>query len=326
MDIVSVLRDADAFVWSPGSTPLASVQTVPIAIAVYLFTVFALQLVMKTCSVRPFQLQWFSGLHNMILCVWSAIMMVGTLFEMYNLYVADENGIRSSGYSSRMERLFCRSFSEPPRQTARLQYWAYVYYLSKFYELIDTVIMVLKKKKLIFLHVYHHAIVIAMVYSWLDAHMVFHAYGLLFNVGIHVVMYYYYARCSLGRRVIRRSEIAWVSETHIALLHDGSSSASPRPRTFANSSGRTDLLEYELQMFQPFWKRYLTSMQLVQFATSFFLTFIYAYYYQLRNGDCTGLLALIFTLSCNASFLYLFTDFFKKTYTTSKKLPSVKKE
>ena len=43
-----------------------------------------------------------------------------------------------------------------------MQYCLYIFYTSKFYELLDTVLMVLKKKPLGFLHVYHHTIVLAM--------------------------------------------------------------------------------------------------------------------------------------------------------------------
>lgn len=76
--------------------------------------------------------------------------------------------------------------------------------LSKIPEMIDTVFLVLQKKKIIFLHWYHHVTV--MLFCW-------HAYchpiasGLIFagmNYGVHSIMYFYYLICSFGyRRYVR---------------------------------------------------------------------------------------------------------------------------
>lgn len=49
----------------------------------------------------------------------------------------------------------------------------------QFYELLDTVILVLKKRDVIFLHWYHHSIVIAMVWSWMEYRIPFCRYVLL---------------------------------------------------------------------------------------------------------------------------------------------------
>ncbi len=68
----------------------------------------------------------------------------------------------------------------------RLYWWSYVYYVSKaralgasqprpashsrpvawqYYELLDTVLRVLKQQQLTFLHVFHHAVVLVMAYA-----------------------------------------------------------------------------------------------------------------------------------------------------------------
>ena len=82
----------------------------------------------------------------------------------------------------------------------RLYWWSYVYYVSKYYELLDTVLRVLKAQPLTFLHVFHHALVLLMAYCWLELVQSLQVIGLLANTGIHVVMYSYFLLSSLGVR------------------------------------------------------------------------------------------------------------------------------
>lgn len=60
--------------------------------------------------------------------------------------------------------------------------------LSQFYELLDTVLRVLKAQPLSFLHLFHHAVVLLMSYGWLQFAQSLQVIGLLTNTGIHVVM------------------------------------------------------------------------------------------------------------------------------------------
>ena len=103
----------------------------------------------------------------------------------------------------------------------------YVYYLSKIPELFDTAILALKKvpihvahtrlpylymkKPIIFLHWYHHSIVILMVWSWIQDVSTFAAYGMLANCFIHIWMYAYYGMSSLGMNV-------WFKVSSVVLL------------------------------------------------------------------------------------------------------------
>lgn len=85
-------------------------------------------------------------------------------------------------------------------------YWTLLFNFSKFPELIDTMFIILRKQRLIFLHWYHHATV--LIYSWYSYSESTGA-GLWFmtlNYGVHTAMYSYYAFRSAKVRVPR-----WVS-------------------------------------------------------------------------------------------------------------------
>lgn len=50
----------------------------------------------------------------------------------------------------------------------QLFFWSYMYYLSKYYEFIDTLLLLLRKKATSALHVFHHALVLLMAWLWVD--------------------------------------------------------------------------------------------------------------------------------------------------------------
>ncbi|EMS45747.1 Elongation of fatty acids protein 2 [Triticum urartu] len=68
------------------------------------------------------------------------------------------------------------------------------------YELGDTLLILLARRPLTLLHVYHHALVIAMCYLWLATRQSLMPVALVTNAAVHVVMYAYYLCCTLGLR------------------------------------------------------------------------------------------------------------------------------
>lgn len=54
-------------------------------------------------------------------------------------------------------------------------------------------------KPLTVLHIFHHSVVVVMAWLWLDQAQSLQQLALLTNTGVHVIMYYYYYRCALGK-------------------------------------------------------------------------------------------------------------------------------
>ncbi|KAE8703170.1 Detected protein of confused Function [Hibiscus syriacus] len=83
-----------------------------------------------------------------------------------------------------------------------LFFWAYIFYLSKIVEFMDTLLIILSgsMKRLSFLHVYHHSMVVIMCYICLDSVQSSFSVVLVTNCVVHVVMYTYYLMCTLGMR------------------------------------------------------------------------------------------------------------------------------
>ncbi|XP_028852401.1 elongation of very long chain fatty acids protein 7a [Denticeps clupeoides] len=91
-------------------------------------------------------------------------------------------------------------------QGVRMLEVCWLYYFSKFIEMLDTIFFVLRKKnsQVTFLHVFHHAI---MPFTWWFG-VKFSAGGLgtfhaLLNCIVHVIMYTYYGLSALGPRYHR---------------------------------------------------------------------------------------------------------------------------
>lgn len=80
-------------------------------------------------------------------------------------------------------------------------FWAFMFTVSKVYELGDTVFIVLRKQPLIFLHWYHHITVLIYVwYSYTD-HTAPGRWFMVMNYTVHSFMYSYYALRALQFRM-----------------------------------------------------------------------------------------------------------------------------
>ncbi|NWR49812.1 ELOV6 protein, partial [Regulus satrapa] len=154
---------------------------------IYIILIFGIQHFMK--ERRPFNLRVPLVLWSFSLAVFSFIAASRVWKQMAFLLLT--KGFKQSVCS--------QSFYVHP--VSKL--WMYLFALSKLAELGDTLFIVLRKKKLIFLHWYHH--IFAMILSWYGYKIMSSglAWNAALNLSIHFVVYSYYTVTAMGFRVPR---------------------------------------------------------------------------------------------------------------------------
>ncbi|KAE8636252.1 hypothetical protein XENTR_v10002905 [Xenopus tropicalis] len=177
------IKDADPRVedWPLMSTPIP--QTIIIGAYIYFVTSLGPRIMENR---KPFALKEIMACYNLFM----------VLFSLYMCYEFLMSGW-AAGYSYRCDIV---DYSQSP-QALRMAWTCWLFYFSKFIELLDTVFFVLRKKnsQITFLHVYHHSI---MPWTWWFG-VKFAAGGLgtfhaLVNCVVHVIMYSYYGLSALG--------------------------------------------------------------------------------------------------------------------------------
>jgi len=270
--------------------------------------------------------------HNFALAAASAVLLAGLVTAGARLVAA-----------GRGADLFCtppaRAGGVGDGRLATLRYWLYLFYLSKFWELGDTFVLLARRKPLTLLHVWHHMSVMGETWAWLQFGMTLGAVGMAVNAGVHVLMYSYFGAsvrcgsCAFGRVcVVYAIVFFWVLflrtfflavdiDSFLALriqpVHahcwlslalcslppstDGFLFILPLPRT-AQILGRR----------LPF-RRLITRTQITQFVASFLLAAPMVVTH-VRSRSCAGMPALAVSAFCNASYLALFLRFYRKAY------------
>ncbi|KAJ3178193.1 hypothetical protein HDU87_003745 [Geranomyces variabilis] len=210
--------------------PLMNPFYVALILAGYLAMVFGGRAAMR--SLPKFHVKGLMLLHNLFLATLSGYMCIAILSEARTKgYKFVGNDVDESAGGWKMAKLI------------------WLFYVSKTFEFVDTLIMVLKKndRQISFLHLYHHASIFAV--WWLvtlkapNGEAYFSA---ALNSFIHVVMYGYYFCMAIGIRQVsfikryitamQMTQFCCMMVQAVLILNRAMSSSSSNPTRGSSSS------------------------------------------------------------------------------------------
>lgn len=173
------------FRFVPGETPMSTLKQTSIFLLSYYIIIFGGRELMR--NREPLKLSFLFKLHNFYLTAISAILL--GLFAEQIIPTIARHGIffaichQDGGWTDKMVILY------------------YLNYLTKYLELIDTCFLFLKKKPLTFLHTYHHGATALLCYTQLIGSTPVSWVVITLNLGVHVVMYWYYFQSARGIKI-----------------------------------------------------------------------------------------------------------------------------
>jgi elongation of very long chain fatty acids protein 6 len=127
------------------------------------------------------------GVWNFVMRCWNSFLTVLSIAMLFGMAIPL---YQQTAIMSGFHEMVC-----DPQQTrwnGPIVFWLYVFAISKFFELFDTVILVARNKPVNFLHWYHHVTVLA--FTWFAVEYQYSP-GYMFavvNCFVHSVMYDYY--------------------------------------------------------------------------------------------------------------------------------------
>ena len=158
------------------------------AITVVLYLLFVYYGPKIMAKRAKFDLSFSLRYWNLFLAVISLIMFLGMAPPCFSFF---------------LERGFFELICLPGRELyhGSQMFWVYLFALSKYIELVDTLFLVLRQRRVTFLHYYHHTTV--LLYTWFSMNTLPGGSGYIFSImnsAVHTLMYWYYYRSACGKQ------------------------------------------------------------------------------------------------------------------------------
>lgn len=174
------------FEFKQGDLPLSTLKPVLSMIAFYYFVIFGGRWFIKKLGIKPLVLNGLFQIHNLFLTTLSFTLLVLMVEQLVPMILT--------------HGLFY-AICDKGAWTQQMVLLYYLNYITKYIEFIDTVFLVVKQKKLTFLHTYHHGATLLLCYTQLTGETPISWVVISLNLGVHVVMYFYYLLAARGIRV-----------------------------------------------------------------------------------------------------------------------------
>lgn len=214
-------------------------------------------------------------------------LQIRTVFAMWNLLLSAFSILGASRcipmlYKALTQEGFTYTVCTDPKDWYLLGssgLWTALFVWSKLPELLDTVFLVVQKKRVIFLHWFHHVTV--LLYCW-HSFAVRTATGLWFvtmNFSVHSVMYLYYFIMILGYKELARKFAMFITIVQLSQMvvgsvvtgfsayqywygESGAEGCHVDPANFKMGLGM--YLSYFMLFAKLFWDKYFASKRPVQ--------------------------------------------------------------
>lgn len=166
--------------------------SVPIIVAIVYFfgSKTFCDILIKLFNIDPKgkSLKNFVTLHSFLLAVYSLWTFVNCSQIVYRHYLT----------TGSIYETLCSSKDEFWNGSYNMSFWITHFYISKYYEFIDTWIVLFKQRVPIFLQTYHHAGIVIVMWLLCVTHCTPVVVVVVFNSFIHTLMYTYYTLASFG--------------------------------------------------------------------------------------------------------------------------------
>eukprot|EP01116_Phalansterium_solitarium_P006086 TRINITY_DN1839_c0_g1_i1.p1 TRINITY_DN1839_c0_g1~~TRINITY_DN1839_c0_g1_i1.p1 ORF type:complete len:277 (-),score=77.82 TRINITY_DN1839_c0_g1_i1:150-980(-) len=185
------------FRWVHGATPFSSAWWPFLGSVGYLLLIFGLRRLKKKEGItfifgngidfsQKSDTKRLFALHSTFLVALSAMIFAGTWVGVMSSFL----------HGADSYDLFC----DPNRKLVRgvAVFWSYVFYLSKYYKFVDTVLIVLAKRPVELAHLCHRLLALWLTWAALAAELSGQWLPLLVNTLVHTLTYYYQLRSSQG--------------------------------------------------------------------------------------------------------------------------------